>query len=87
LGASVRGIATKLSNDFLKLVIIAALIAAPAAWWVMSQWLQNYPYRIAINGWIFFFATITVLFIALVTVSFQSIKAAVANPVNSLRTE
>ncbi len=87
LGASVQAIATKLSNDFLKLVIIAALIAAPVAWWAMSRWLQNYPYRIAINGWIFFFATIAVLLIALVTVSFQSIKAAVANPIMSLRTE
>lgn len=87
LGASVQGIATKLCNDFLKLVMIAALIASPAAWWAMGKWLQNYPYRIAINGWIFFFATITVLLIALVTVSFQSIKAAVANPVESLRTE
>lgn len=87
LGASVQAIATKLSNDFLKLVIIAALIASPAAWWALGKWLQNYPYRIAINGWIFFFATITVLFVALATVSYQSIKAAVANPVKSLRTE
>ncbi|HVU55749.1 MAG TPA: ABC transporter permease [Puia sp.] len=87
LGASVQAIATKLSNDFLQLVIIAALIASPAAWWAMSKWLENYPYRIAISVWIFFFATIAVLFIALVTVSFQSIKAAVANPVKSLRME
>jgi putative ABC transport system permease protein len=87
LGASVLAIAKKLSNDFLKLVIIAALIASPAAWWAMSNWLANYPYRIAINGWIFFFATITVLLIALVTVSFQSINAAMANPVKSLRTQ
>jgi len=87
LGASVQGIATKLSNDFLKLVILASLIASPAAWWAMHKWLENYPYRITINGWIFFYATITVLLIALVTVSFQSIKAAVANPVKSLRTE
>ncbi len=87
LGASVTAIATKLSNDFLNLVIVAAVIASPAAWWAMSKWLENYPYRIAINGWIFFFATIIVLLIALVTVSFQSIKAAMANPVKSLRTE
>lgn len=87
LGASVKAIATKLCNDFLELVIIAALIASPAAWWAMGEWLENYPYRIAINGWIFFFAIITVLLIAMVTVSFQSIKAAAANPVKSLRTE
>lgn len=87
LGASVQAIATKLSNDFLQLVIIAALIAMPTAWWAMDKWLQNYPYRININGWIFFFATLIVLVVALVTVSFQSIKAAVANPVKSLRTE
>ena len=87
LGASVPAIATKLSSDFLKLVVIAVLIASPAAWWAMNKWLENYPYRIAINGWIFIFATITVLFIALVTVSFRSINAAAANPVKNLRTE
>jgi len=87
LGASVPAIATKLSSDFLKLVVIAVLIASPAAWWAMNKWLENYPYRIAINGWIFFFATIIVLLIALVTVSFRSINAAAANPVKNLRTE
>jgi putative ABC transport system permease protein len=87
LGASVRGIVTKLSNDFLKLVILAALIASPAAWWAMQKWLENYPYRIELSGWIFGFAAIFVLSIALATVSFQSIKAAVENPVKSLRTE
>jgi len=87
LGASVQSIATKLSNDFLKLIIMAVLIASPAAWLAMSKWLENYAYRITVNGWIFFFATITVLFIALVTVSFQSIKAAAENPVKSLRSE
>lgn len=87
LGASVQVIAAKLCNDFLQLVVIAALIASPAAWWAMSRWLQNYAYRIAINGWLFFFAAITVLVIALVTVGYQSIKAASANPVKSLRME
>lgn len=87
LGASVQGIVTKLSNDFLKLVILSAIIASPVAWWAMSKWLENYAYRIAINGWIFFFATILVLVIALVTVSYQSIKAAVSNPVAALRSE
>ncbi len=87
LGASVEGIVRKLSADFLKLVIISAVIAAPAAWWAMDKWLQNYPYRIGINAWIFIFAAVLVLFIALATVSFQAIKAAIANPVNSLRSE
>jgi len=87
LGASVQGIVTKLSNDFLKLVMLSAVIAAPGAWWAMSKWLENYPYRIAINGWIFLFATLLVVIIALVTVSYQSIKAAISNPVTALRSE
>jgi len=87
LGASVEGIVRKLSTDFAKLVIIAAIIAVPAAWWAMNKWLENYPYRIEINVWIFLLAGAFVLFIALVTVSYQAIKAAIANPVNSLRTE
>jgi putative ABC transport system permease protein len=87
LGASVEGIVRKLSTDFVKLVIISAVIATPAAWWAMNKWLQNYPYRISINTWIFLFATLFVLAIALITVSFQAIKAAIANPVNSLRSE
>lgn len=87
LGASVQGIVTKLSNDFLKLVILSAIIASPIAWWAMSKWLENYAYRIAINGWIFFFSTMLVLLIALITVSYQSIKAALSNPVLSLRSE
>jgi putative ABC transport system permease protein len=87
LGASVEGIVRKLSTDFAKLVIIAAVIAVPAAWWAMHKWLENYPYRININVWIFVLAGVSVLLIALVTVSYQAIKAAIANPVNSLRTE
>lgn len=87
LGASVEGIVRKLSTDFAKLVIIAAIIAVPAAWWAMHKWLENYPYKININAWIFLLAGISVLFIALATVSYQAIKAAIANPVNSLRTE
>jgi putative ABC transport system permease protein len=87
LGASVEGIVRKLSADFLKLVIISAVIAAPAAWWAMDKWLQNYPYRIGVNVWIFLFAAVLVVVIALVTVSFQAIKAAIANPVKSLRSE
>ena len=87
LGASVEGIVRKLSTDFAKLVVIAAVIAVPAAWWAMHKWLENYPYRININAWIFLLAGVSVLVIALATVSYQAIKAAIANPVNSLRTE
>lgn len=87
LGASVQLIVRKLSADFLKLVLISAIIAAPAAWWAINKWLQNYPYRISVNIWIFLFAAVLVAVVALVTVSFQSIKAAVANPVKSLRSE
>jgi len=85
LGASVEGIVRKLSTDFLILVLISAVIASPAAWWAMDKWLQNYPYRIGINTWIFLFAALLVAIVALATVSFQAIKAAIANPVNSLR--
>ena len=87
LGASVELIVRKLSTDFLKLVALSALIASPAAWWAMQKWLENYPYRIAINTWIFLFAALLVVFVALVTVSFHAIKAAIANPVDSLRSE
>jgi putative ABC transport system permease protein len=86
-GASVEGIVRKLSTDFAVLILISAVISAPAAWWAMQRWLENYPYRITINAWIFLLAAVFVLLIALVTVSFQTIKAAVANPVNSLRSE
>ena len=87
LGASVAGITTMLSKDFLKLVTISIIIAIPLAWWAMSAWLQDYAYRIEINGWIFLAAGILSLLIALFTISFQAIKAAIANPVKSLRTE
>jgi putative ABC transport system permease protein len=87
LGASVTGIITMLSKDFLNLVIISIVIATPLAWWVMQAWLQNYAYRIQINGWIFLVAALLSILIAVITVSFQAIKAAIANPVKSLRTE
>lgn len=87
LGASIAGIATMLSKDFAKLVLIAYIIALPVAWWAMNKWLQSFAYRISISWWIFLAAGISALLIALITVSFQSIKAAVANPVKSLRTE
>jgi putative ABC transport system permease protein len=87
LGASVGSVVTTLSKDFLKMVILAMLIAIPAAWLVASKWLEHYPYRISLNWWMFAAAGILVIFIALATVSFQAIKAAVANPVKSLRSE
>jgi ABC-type antimicrobial peptide transport system permease subunit len=87
LGASVAGLAGLLSKDFLKLVALSCLIAFPAAWWAMQQWLNNYTYRITISWWIFVAAGVLAIVIALATVSFQAIKAAVANPVKSLRTE
>lgn len=87
LGASVNSIVTILSKDFLKLVVIALVIAVPAAWLVSNKWLQNYPYRITIGWQLFAAAGVLVIMIALITVSFQAIKAAVSNPVKSLRSE
>ena len=87
LGASVAGLATLLSKDFLKLVIVSFAIAAPIAWWLMNAWLIDYKYRITIEWWVFAIAGLLSLLIAIITVSFQAIKAAVANPVKSLRTE
>ena len=81
------GITGLLSKDFLRLVFISAIIAFPVSWWGMHRWLQNYAYRVSIEWWVFILAGLLALFIALVTISFQSIKAAVANPVKSLRTE
>jgi putative ABC transport system permease protein len=87
LGASVSSVVTTLSKDFLKLVILAMIFAIPAAWLVAGKWLENYPYRISLSWWMFASAGILVIFIALATVSFQAIKAAVSNPVKSLRSE
>ena len=87
LGASVRSVVTALSVDFLKLVLIAMVIAIPLAWLAANKWLEKYPYRIEISWWIFAAGSLLVVLIALITVSFQAIKAAVANPVDSLRTE
>ncbi|MEJ0103805.1 MAG: ABC transporter permease [Bacteroidota bacterium] len=87
LGATITGIVQLLSKDFLKLVIIAILIATPISGWVMSKWLQQFAYRIGISWWMFVLAGFVAIVIALLTVSFQAIKAAVANPVKSLRTE
>ncbi len=87
LGASVKGIVTTLSKDFIKLVGVSLIIAIPAAYMVGNKWLNNYPYRITQSWWLFAIAAILVILIALVTISFQAIKAAVANPAKSLRTE
>jgi putative ABC transport system permease protein len=87
LGASVQNIVGMLSKDFLKYVLIAALIACPVAWFSVHKWLQDYAYRINISGWTFLLIVFVALIIAFITVSFQAIKAAVANPVKSLRTE
>ncbi|GGG81082.1 ABC transporter permease [Parapedobacter pyrenivorans] len=87
LGASVIGIVRMLSADFVKLVFIAAIIASPIAWWMMNTWLADFAYRIQIEWWMFGLAALFALVVALLTVSSQAIKAAVANPVDSLRDE
>lgn len=87
LGASISGITTLLSKDFIKLVIIAILIATPVAWLVMDKWLEGFVYRINIEWWVFVLAALAAILIAIVTISFQAIRAAVANPVKSLRSE
>jgi putative ABC transport system permease protein len=87
LGASVSNIIVLLSKDFIKLVIIAFIIASPVAWFVMHSWLQGFAYRINISWWIFLAAGLLSVIIALATISFQAIKAALSNPVKSLRTE
>jgi putative ABC transport system permease protein len=87
LGANAFNIVGLLSKNFLLLVIIASVIAFPIAWWAMNSWLKDFPYRVTISWWVFGFAIIAALAIALLTVSFQAIKAALANPVKSLRTE
>jgi putative ABC transport system permease protein len=87
LGANVLSIVGLLSKNFLMLVLIASLIAFPIAWWAMNNWLKDFPYRVTISWWVFGIAIIAALAIALLTVSFQSIKAAITNPVRSLRAE
>jgi putative ABC transport system permease protein len=87
LGASVGNITAMLSKDFLRLVIFSALVAFPVAWWVMNKWLHDFAYRVDISWWIFITAGVLALLIALITVSVQAIKAAIANPVKSLRAE
>lgn len=87
LGANAFDIVGLLSKNFLVLVMIASLIAFPVAWWAMNSWLKDFPYRVSISWWVFGIAIIAALAVALLTVSFQAIKAALANPVKSLRTE
>ena len=87
LGASVSTIVTLLSKDFLKLVLLAAVIAFPIAWYAMNSWLQDFAYRIDVPWWVFVIAGILAGIIAFITISFQAIKAAIANPVKSLRSE
>jgi putative ABC transport system permease protein len=87
LGAPVMGIVKMLSVDFVKLVIISALIAFPISWWAMDKWLTNFAYRIDVRWWVFVIAAAISIFIALATTSYQAIRAALMNPVKSLRTE
>ncbi|HRI20310.1 MAG TPA: ABC transporter permease, partial [Panacibacter sp.] len=87
LGASVGGITTMLSKDFVKLVILSIIIATPLAYWAMTMWLQDFAYRISVSWWMIAIAAFSAMAIALITISFQSIKAALMNPVKSLRSE
>ena len=87
LGASTKTIVQLISKDFLLLVVIAAVIAFPVAWYAMSHWLQSFAYRIHIGWWVFVLAGIIAFLIAFATISIQAIKAATANPVKSLRSE
>jgi putative ABC transport system permease protein len=87
LGASVSNIVGMLSKDFLKLILIAALVAFPIAWWGLHKWLEDFVFRIGIAWWIFILAGVVTALVAFLTLSMQAVKAANANPVKSLRTE
>jgi len=87
LGATVSDVSIMLSGQFLKLVFFAVVIALPVAWWTMNKWLESFADRVTINWWFFIVPGMMALLLALVTVGFHSIKAAIANPVKSLRTE
>ncbi|WP_332368009.1 ABC transporter permease [Spirosoma telluris] len=87
LGASVGSIVALLSKDFLKLVIIALVISSPIAWWGMNQWLKDFAYKVYLEWWVFALAGVLAIAIAVLTVGFQSVKAALTNPVKSLRSE
>jgi putative ABC transport system permease protein len=87
LGATVNNIVMMLSKDFLVLIVIATLVAFPFAWWAMNKWLEDFEYRVAVGWWIFAISGLLAILVALCTISFQAIKAALSNPVKSLRTE
>ena len=87
LGASVSGVVALLSGDFLKLIGLAILVAFPLAWWISNQWLKGFAYHIQINAGIFILAAAFIVALAFLTISFQSIKAALTSPVKSLRSE
>lgn len=87
LGASVAGLVALLTKDFLKPVLVAIVLAAPLAWWALDKWLQDFAYRVDLNGWYFVAAGAMALIVAFLTVGFQSFKAALANPIQSLRSE
>jgi putative ABC transport system permease protein len=87
LGATVNNIVMMLSRDFLMLIVIASLIAFPVAWWAMYKWLQDFEYRIQVGWWIFVLSGFVAILVALFTISFQAVRAAVSNPIKSLRTE
>ncbi|MCJ8211250.1 ABC transporter permease [Mucilaginibacter sp. RS28] len=87
LGASVSRIVLLVSSEFITLVIVAAIIAMPIAWWLMDQWLQNFAYRVSIQWWVFALATLLAVIIAALTISVQAIRAAIANPVKSIKSE
>jgi ABC-type antimicrobial peptide transport system permease subunit len=87
LGASVTTITTLLSKDFIKLVLISFVIASPLAWWGMHQWLSDYSYRVSISWWVFALTGVVSVLVTIATVGYQAIRSALANPVESLRSE
>jgi ABC-type antimicrobial peptide transport system permease subunit len=87
LGASVGGIVTLLSREYLRLVAFAILIATPIAWWAMTKWMENFAYKIHLDWWLFAIAGVSAMAVAFITVGFHALKAASVNPVDSLRTE
>ena len=87
IGASASRVALLLSSEFIKLVVIAMLVAFPMVWWVMNNWLNDFAYRVAIRADIFLITAMSALLITIITIGFQAVKAAIANPVKSLRTE
>jgi putative ABC transport system permease protein len=87
LGASVAQVTALISRDFARLVLIAMVLASPVAWWAMNKWLQDFAYQVNLSWWIFAIAGVLVIAIAFATISFQSVKAALVNPVKSLKAE